>query len=451
MEESMTAEVLNPRVIARSQFDRAMPFVDDPAGWNGFAEWIYEPEKVVIVTLPVVMDDGVVETFRGYRVLHNTVRGPGKGGIRFHPAVDEDEVQALATWMTWKSALARLPFGGAKGGVTCDPQTLSLDERRRITRRFVAALGDNIGPHTDIPAPDLYTDAQTMAWVYDTYAMMHPGKNNLPVVTGKPLDLGGVVGRSTATARGVYFCTERFLELGGVPGLSSVDGARVAIQGYGNAGRFAADIFQEAGARIVAVSDTKGGVHDPKGLDVARVSAHKDTVGTVVGAADGDHLAPLEVLEVECDILIPAAMENQITRVNADRVIARVVVEAANGPTTPAADAILAGNGIQLLPDILANAGGVIVSYFEWVQNLQNEEWDGVRVDEGLRKRIYRSTEAVVAQQASLIADLDGYRSRWARLHPEDEQLAAPDLRTAATLVAVARTKATAEARGVWP
>lgn len=447
----MTAEILNPRVIARSQFDRAMPFVDDPEGWNGFAEWIYEPEKVVIVTLPVVMDDGVVRTFRGFRVLHNTVRGPGKGGIRFHPSVAEDEVQALATWMTWKSALAGIPFGGAKGGVTCDPQTLSLEERRRITRRFVAALGDNIGPHTDIPAPDLYTDAQTMAWVYDTYAMMHPGKNNLPVVTGKPLDLGGIIGRSTATARGVYFCTEHFLEVANLPGLSQIEGARVAIQGFGNAGRFAATIFQDAGAKVVAVSDTKGGVYDPGGLDIARVSAHKDAAGTVVGSLDNGGLAPMEVLEVECDILIPAAMENQITRANADRITARVIVEAANGPTSPAADEILAARGIQVLPDILANAGGVIVSYFEWVQNLQNEEWDGPRVDEGLRKRMYRSTEAVVAQHAALVADLDGYRSRWARLHPEAPPLPVPDLRTAATLVAASRTKATAEARGVWP
>jgi len=447
----MSEEELNPRAIARSQFDRAIAFVDDPDGWNGFAEWIYEPEKLVTVTLPVVMDDGFVKTFRGFRVLHSTVRGPGKGGIRFHPSVDEDEVQALATWMTWKCALAGLPFGGAKGGVCCDPRTLSLDEKRRITRRFVAALGENIGPYTDIPAPDLYTDAQTMAWVYDTYAMMHPGENTLPVVTGKPVDIGGIVGRSTATARGAFFCTEHFLELGGVPGLEKLDGATVAIQGFGNAGRFAATIFEEAGARIVAVSDTQGGVHDPDGLDVARVAAHKDDAGTVVGALDWGKLAPLEVLEVECDILIPAAMENQITTANVDHVAARLVVEAANGPTTPAADTVLASKGTKVLPDILANAGGVIVSYFEWVQNLQNEEWDAPRVDDGLHKRMDKSTEAVVNQLASLVGSLDRYRDRWASSHPDGPPLADPDLRTAATLVAVGRTKATAEARGVWP
>jgi glutamate dehydrogenase (NAD(P)+) len=447
----MPEEDLNPQAIARTQFDRAIAFVDDPAASNGFAEWIYEPEKIITVTLPVVMDDGFVKTFRGYRVLHNSVRGPGKGGIRFHPSVDEDEVQALATWMTWKCALAGIPFGGAKGGVCCDPRTLSLDEKRRITRRFVAALGENIGPHTDVPAPDLYTDAQTMAWVYDTYAMMHPGENTLPVVTGKPVDIGGIVGRSTATARGVFFCAEHFLDIGELPGLAKLDGARVAIQGYGNAGRHAATIFQDAGAVVVAVSDTQGGVHDPDGLDVARISAHKDETGTVVGALDNGKLAPMEVLEIDCDILIPAAMENQITAANASRVSARLVVEAANGPTTPAADEILAAKGIAILPDILANAGGVIVSYFEWVQNLQNEEWDAHRVDEGLQKRMYRSTEAVVAEHASLLESLDEYRARWARKHPEGPPLAPPDLRTAATLVAVTRTKATAEARGVWP
>jgi glutamate dehydrogenase (NAD(P)+) len=448
----MPTEDLNPQRIARTQFDRAMPFVDDPEGWNGFAEWLYEPEKIVTVTIPVVMDDGFVKTFRGYRVLHNTVRGPGKGGIRFHPSVDEDEVQALATWMTWKCALAGIPFGGAKGGVCCDPRTLSLDEKRRITRRFVAALGENIGPHTDVPAPDLYTDAQTMAWVYDTYAMMHPGQNTLPVVTGKPLDIGGIVGRSTATARGVYFCTEHYLDIGGIPGLTSVEGATVAIQGFGNAGRHAATIFHDAGARVVAVSDTQGGVYDADGLDVARVAAHKDETGTVVGALNNGKLAPLEVLEVDCDILIPAALENQITTANASRVTARLISEAANGPTTPAADEILAAKGIKVLPDILANAGGVIVSYFEWVQNLQNEEWDAHRVDEGLQKRMYKATESVVTERASLIEGLDAYREKWqAAIGSDASPLFEPDLRTAATVVAVRRTKTTAEARGVWP
>ena len=445
------AEELNPHTIARTQFDHAVPFVDSVAGWKGMAEWLFAPEKIVSVTIPVVMDDGFVRTFRGYRVIHNTGRGPGKGGIRFHPSVDEDEVMALATWMTWKCALAGIPFGGAKGGVNCDPSRLSLEEKRHITRRFITALGDNIGPHTDVPAPDLYTDAQTMAWIYDTYSMMHRGSNSLPVVTGKPLDLGGIVGRSTATARGVYFCTEHFLTLEGMPGLKSVKGARVAIQGYGNAGRHAATIFHDAGAVIVGVSDTRGSVVTPKGLDLLGVEAHKDTTGSVAGTPGAETLPPLAVLETECEILIPAAMENQITTENAGRVKAPLVVEAANGPTTPGADVILGDRGIKILPDILANAGGVVVSYFEWVQNLQNEEWDEERVDEGLRKRMYRSTEAVMAKQKELAGDLATYEARWQEMMPGAAPLRSPDFRVAATVVAVARAKATAETRGVWP
>ena len=447
----MTEESLNIHTIARTQYDQALAYIEDIEAWNGFADWLISPERIVSVTLPVVMDSGAVRTFRGYRVLHNSVRGPGKGGVRFHPSVDEDEVMALATWMTWKCALAGIPFGGAKGGVACDASALSTDEKRRITRRYVAALGDNIGPYTDVPAPDLYTDAQTMAWIYDTYSMMHPGINTLPVVTGKPLDIGGIVGRSTATARGVYFCTEHFLSLGGLPGLPGVDGARVAIQGFGNAGRHAATIFRDNGGTVVAVSDTKGTAHAADGLDVESVAAHKDETGSVIGAPGTKTLSPTDVLELECDILIPAAIETQITSVNAARVKARLVAEAANGPTTPAADAILAKRGIPVLPDILANAGGVVVSYFEWVQNLQNEEWDEDRVDTSLRRKMYRSTEAVIANRAALLADLKQSQKRWAKMHPDAPPLREPDFRVAATAVAVSRTRATAVERGVWP
>lgn len=444
-------EDLNPHHVARRQFDLATPFIGDLDGWRGISEWLFQPEKTLTVTLPVEMDDGYVHTFRGYRVVHNTVRGPGKGGIRFHPSVDADEVTALATWMTWKCALADIPFGGAKGGVNCDATTLSTNEKRRIARRFIAALGDNIGPHTDIPAPDMYTDAQTMAWIYDTYHMMHPGENSLPVVTGKPLDLGGIPGRSTATARGVYFATEHFIEMGAMPGISTLAGARVAVQGFGNAGRHAARIFRDAGASIVAVSDSRGGVADPAGLDITRVEAHKDETGTVVGALDNGKLTPGEVLEVECDILIPAAMENQITELTAGRVQARLVVEAANGPTTPAADEILDERGIKLLPDILANAGGVVVSYFEWIQNLQNEQWEEQQVDDLLAKKMRRATEAVVVEHEALTENLDDFRERWSAQVPDAPILPAPTLRTAATVVAVGRTRATAESRGVWP
>jgi len=444
-------EDLNPHHIARRQFDLAVPFIGDLESWRGMAELLFQPDKTTSVTIPVEMDDGYVHTFHGYRVIHDTNRGPGKGGIRYHPVVDVDEVKALATWMTWKCAVVDIPFGGAKGGVNCNASTLSVGEKRRITRRFIAALGDNIGPHTDIPAPDMYTDAQTMAWIYDTHQMMHPGTNSLPVVTGKPLDIGGIPGRSTATARGVFFTTSHFIEMGAMPGISTLDGAKVAIQGFGNAGRFAARFFRDAGAIIVAVSDSKGGTYDPQGLDVERVERFKDETGSVVGASGNGKLSPGEVLEVECDILIPAAMENQITEANAAEIKARLVVEAANGPTTPTADELLAERDIKILPDILANAGGVVVSYLEWIQNLQNEQWEEHQVDEILAKKMRRATEAVVAERVAFCENLDEYRERWSRDLPDAPTLPAPSYRTAATALGVGRTRTTAEARGVWP
>jgi len=448
---SEVAEDLNPHHVARHQFMQSVPFADDLHGWRGVSEWLFEPERIISVSLPVVMDDGFVHTFHGYRVLHNTARGPGKGGIRFHPQVDADEVKALATWMTWKCAVLDIPFGGAKGGVQCDPTTMSVEEKRRVTRRFVAALGDNIGPHTDIPAPDVYTDAMTMAWIYDTYDMMHPGRNNLPVVTGKPLDVGGIPGRSTATAQGVVYCTEHFLDIGGLPGMESVEGCRVVIQGFGNAGRHAAFIFRDLGAVIVGVSDSQGGVYDPDGLDLPAVEAQKKETGTVVGAPGTRKVGAREILEQPCDILVPAALENQITADVAPRVQARLIAEAANGPTTPRADEILSARGIPVLPDILANAGGVVVSYFEWVQNLQNEQWTLDAVNERLRKKMYRATEEVVTRHATLVGSIDTYRERWAKVRPEDPALRVPDLRTAAMLIAVSKCRQTVAERGVWP
>ncbi len=444
-------EDLNPHHIARQQFDLAVPFVRELKGWRGIAQWLFEPDRAVTVNIPVEMDDGYVHLFRGFRVLHNDTRGPGKGGIRFHPNVDEDEVTALATWMSWKCAVLDVPFGGAKGGVECDPRTMSVNEKRRVTRRFIAALGDNIGPYTDIPAPDVYTDAQTMAWVYDTYAMMHPGQNNLPVVTGKPLDLGGIPGRADATARGAMMCTEHFLEIGGLPGKRSLSDMTVAIQGFGNAGRHAAKLFRESGATIIAVSDTKGGVFNGDGLDVTSVEAHKDETGSVVGTPGTETLKPLEVLEIPCQILIPAALENQITMENAGRLQTRLVVEAANGPVTPGADRILAERDIKILPDILANAGGVVVSYFEWVQNLENSQWEEHDVHLKLRKKMHRSTEQVVTQRVTLAESLDYYQERWTELMPDAPPLPVPDMRIAAYVIAIERCRTAAEQRGVWP
>ncbi len=449
MSERAVTEDLNPNHIARYQFDRVIPFIESLAQSPGMADWLFEPEQVLRVTLPVRMDDGTIQIFHGYRVLHSTIRGPGKGGIRYHPNVDEDEVRALAAWMTLKCALVDIPFGGAKGGVSCDPRKISQREKAAITRRFIAALGSNIGPHTDIPAPDVYTDAQTMAWIYDTYSMMHPGHNNLPVVTGKPLDLGGSPGRATATAQGALFVAEHFIELGGVQGLSSLQGATVAVQGFGNAGRHAAKLFAAAGAKIVAVSDSRGGIFDPNGLNVAEVELHKDHEGTVATFDGVKHLGPKEVLEVPCDVLIPAALENQITLENADRIDTKLVVEAANGPTTPGADRVLYGKGIHVLPDILANAGGVVVSYYEWVQDLENQQWEEHEVHEKLRKKMRRATERVVTKRVALIESLGAYRDAWAER--SDAEVPEPDMRTAAYTVAVGKCATAAEQRGIWP
>ena len=444
-------EDLNPHHIAHAQFERAIPYVESVEGWEGIAEWLFEPERVVKLTLPVVMDDGRVRVFHGYRVLHNTARGPGKGGIRFFPTVDEDEVKALATWMTWKCAVASIPFGGAKGGVQCDPATLSTGEKRRITRRFIASLGENIGPHTDIPAPDMYTDAETMAWIYDTYQMMHPGTPSLGVVTGKPLELGGIPGRGTATAQGLAYVLERFLSLGEAPGIESITGTRVAIQGFGNAGRHAAFILRDMGATIVAVSDIAGGAADPNGLDLEQVVAHAKATGSVLGTPGTEALDPQGPLEVDCDILVPAALENQITQANAARVRAKLVVEAANGPTTPGADRILRERGITVVPDILANAGGVVVSYFEWVQNLDNEQWDETVVQERLKAKMQRAAEGVVSTHHNLHSNYEAYRERWRRAAPGAPDPEVPDLRIAATAVAVGRCWTALDQRGVWP
>lgn len=451
MATATVVEDLNLHRIARRQFDRAVPFADDLQGWRGIAEWLFEPEHILEVTLPVRLDDGFVHMFRGYRVLHSSIRGPGKGGIRFHPEAGVDEIKALATWMSWKGALVDVPFGGAKGGVVCNPRNLSIREKERLTRRFTAALGETIGPHTDIPAPDLYTDAQTMAWIYDTYSMMHHGEANLPVVTGKPVELGGLAARDAATAQGVFYVTEHFLEIGGLPGTDGLAGLSIAIQGFGNAGANAARLFHEAGASIVAVSDSRGGVHDPKGLDVAAVSRFKEETGSVVGFPDAAPLPPMGVLEVQCDVLVPAAIENQITTANAGRIEAGLIVEAANGPVTPGADDILKERGIKVLPDILANAGGVVVSYFEWAQNIENQQWEDADVLARLRKTMRHATELVLTRRDALVESLETHRIRWHQALPAAPPIPIPDLRTAAQVVAIQRCRKAALQRGVWP
>jgi glutamate dehydrogenase (NAD(P)+) len=428
------AEDLNPFHIAAQQFDQAAGYL--PGLKRGLIDFLKRPARAVILEFPVELDDGSVRTFTGYRVLHSQVRGPGKGGIRYHPDVSLDEVRALAAWMNWKCAVIDVPFGGAKGGVCCDPKTLSERDLRKITRRYISDLGDLIGPHTDIPAPDVYTNAQTMAWVYDTYAVMHPGLNNLPVVTGKPLDIGGSHGRNEATAQGCLFACQRALGRGVVPGLTGVRGATVAVQGFGNAGSIAARLFQEAGARVIAVSDSRGGIYQERGLDLAAVSAHKARTGSVVGLAQTRTISNAELLALECDILIPAALENQLRRDNAASVGARFVCEAANGPTTPAADRILFERGVPVLPDILANSGGVCVSYFEWLQNNENEQWDLATVNHKLRTKMEQATDTVLDKQAE-VNHRPGVRPA--------------DLRTVALLVAIERVAHVALERGIWP
>lgn len=426
-------EDLNPFHIAAQQFDRAAALM--PNLKRGLIDFLKRPARTVILEFPIELEDGSVQTFTGYRVLHSHVRGPGKGGIRYHPDVTLDEVRALSAWMTWKCAVIDIPFGGAKGGVACNPKELKDSELRKITRRYISDLGDLIGPHSDIPAPDVYTNAQTMAWIYDTYAMMHPGRNNLPVVTGKPLDIGGSHGRNEATARGCLFACQRALLRGTVPGLETVKDARVAVQGFGNAGSIAAQLFHEAGARIIAVSDSGGGIHLEKGCDVPALIAHKAKTGAVAGFA-GKAISNADLLALECDILIPAALENQIRQDNAAAVRARFICEAANGPTTPAADRILFERGIPILPDILANSGGVCVSYFEWVQNNENEQWDEDGVNLKLKTKMERATDTVINKQADAAAKAKGI---------------AIDLRTAALLVAIERVAHVAVERGIWP
>jgi glutamate dehydrogenase (NAD(P)+) len=383
-------------VIAQQQFDRALSWIDDLK--SGLIDYLVTPKRTVHVRFAIHMDDNSVQTFHGFRVLHNTARGPGKGGIRYHPDVTEHEVAALAALMTWKTALVDVPFGGAKGGVVCNPKELSRAELRRITRRFVIELGDAIGPYTDIPAPDVYTNEQTMAWIYDTFDVFHRGQNNRAVVTGKPLRLGGSLGRDAATGRGCLIATERFLAHGICEGLDSLEGLRIAIQGLGNVGSNTMRLFHEAGAKIVCVSDSQGGVADEDGLNPEEVIAHKAENGTVVGLPETKTITNEDLLTCDCDILIPAALECQILKENADKVRAKLVVEAANAPVSPDADKILQKRGVVVLPDIVANGGGVVVSYFEWVQNLENQQWPLDEVETKLKQKMEVAVDAIVAR-----------------------------------------------------
>jgi len=369
-------EDLNPFRIAQIQFDMAAEYLKLDAGLR---QVLRTPKRVLEVSLPTKMDNGQLRVMTGYRVQHNVSRGPGKGGIRFHPNVTLDEVKALAAWMTWKTAVVNVPFGGAKGGIICDPKRMSKAELERMTRRYASEILPLIGPDQDIPAPDVYTDAQTMAWIMDTYSMM-VGHTVPGVVTGKPISIGGSWGRAEATARGLVYVVEEACKLKKIP----LRGATIAIQGFGNAGATAARLLFEKKAKIVALSDTRGGVTNPRGIDPIKALRYKERSGTVVGVPGASRMSNDDLVTMKCDILVPAALENVITLNNAEAVKARIVAEAANGPTTPHADEILARRGITVLPDILANAGGVTVSYFEWAQDLQGFFWQVQEVNSKL-------------------------------------------------------------------
>jgi glutamate dehydrogenase (NAD(P)+) len=350
------------------------------------------PSRTMIVSLPVSMDDGHWEVFTGFRVQHNLARGPAKGGIRYDMGVTLDEVKALAAWMTWKCAVVDVPFGGGKGGIVCDPSKMSSGELERLTRRYIAEIMDVIGPDRDVPAPDVGTNAQTMAWVLDTYAM-HVRRTDNAVVTGKPISLGGSLGRDAATGRGVLIVAVKAMQRLG----RQLDGATVAVQGFGNVGSHSARLLHESGARVIAVSDIRGAIKNANGLDMPALLAHVAETKSVFGFPGSEPLDPTELLTQEVDILVPAALENQITEGNAAAIRAKVIVEGANGPTTPEADPILLENGVLVVPDILANAGGVTVSYFEWVQNRQGFYWREREVNERLVEYMEHAFEATFA------------------------------------------------------
>ncbi|TMG25486.1 MAG: Glu/Leu/Phe/Val dehydrogenase [Chloroflexi bacterium] len=415
------AAAINAWEVAQRQFDLAADRLNlDP----GLRRVLREPRRELTVHFPVKMDDGSVQVFTGYRVQHNLGRGPAKGGIRYHQDVTLDEVKALAMWMTWKCAVVGIPYGGGKGGVVVDPKKLSAKEVEALTRRFTTEIEVLIGPERDIPAPDVNTNAQVMAWMMDTYSM-HQGYTVPGVVTGKPISLGGSEGRTEATARGTVFCVVEAANHLGI----DLRRATVAIQGFGNAGSIAAKLMRQEGSTVLAVSDSTGGIHNSNGIDIDRVIAWKKEHATVQGFPGSIDISNSQVLEIECDVLIPAALENQITARNASRIRAKIVAEAANGPTTPDADEELFRRGVFMIPDILCNAGGVTVSYFEWVQDLNRDHWSESIVNAKLKDIMVRAFGETLA------------------ISRREEC----DMRTAAYLLAVERVANATSMRGLYP
>ena len=412
---------LGPWGVYLEQVDRVTPYLGKLGKW---VETLKRPKRALIVDVPVELDNGTIAHFEGYRVQHNTSRGPGKGGVRFHQDVTLSEVMALAAWMSVKSAAVNLPYGGAKGGIRFDPHNYSHSEIERITRRYTSEIGVIIGPNKDIPAPDVNTNAQTMAWMMDTYSM-NEGATTTGVVTGKPISLGGSLGRVEATGRGVFVVGCEAAHDAGIP----LEGARIVVQGFGNVGGTAARLFHEKGARIIAVQDHTGCVHNAQGLNIPRLIQHAEETGGISGWTDGDTLSPAEFWALETEILIPAALESQLTRENAGTVRARIVVEGANGPTTPEADDILNEKGTLVVPDVIANAGGVTVSYFEWVQDFSSFYWTEAEINhrlEAMMRAAYTATSAVAKEHRV-------------------------SMRTAAFIVACTRILEARQVRGLYP
>ncbi|HEX8684555.1 MAG TPA: Glu/Leu/Phe/Val dehydrogenase [Ardenticatenaceae bacterium] len=417
----MASGSVNPWHLALEQFDNAVQYLNLE---DGIVDFIRMPKRELTVNFPVKMDDESVRVFTGYRVHHNAVRGPTKGGIRYHQDVTLDEVRALAMWMTWKCSLVNIPYGGAKGGIIVDPRTLSQDELESLTRRYTSEISIFIGPDSDIPAPDMGTNPQTMAWLMDTYSM-HAGYTVNAVVTGKPVPIGGSLGRADATGVGVMFTARQAMQKIGMP----IQGSQVVVQGFGNVGSVSARSMHEIGSKVLAVSDVYGGIYNPNGLDIPALMEHVRQTGKVIDFPGVELVSNEELLALECDVLIPAALENQLTKTNANDIKAKLIVEGANGPTTLEADRILVDKGVTIVPDILANAGGVTVSYFEWVQGLQSFFWS--------EKEIFARLERIMTS---------AFEDCWQMAERKKV-----DMRTAASILAIDRVAEATLLRGIYP
>jgi len=419
---SNVSEKINPFQVALKQLEEAAKILNLD---KGMFDVLSHPKRVLTVSIPVKMDDGSMRVFTGYRSQHNDARGPYKGGIRYHPDVTLDEVKALSMWMTWKCAIADIPYGGGKGGIICNPKEMSENELERMTRRFAYMISDIIGPHTDIPAPDVYTGGKEMAWIMDTYSALKGNFVQPELITGKPIPIGGSLGRNEATGRGLaYTVREAAKELG-----INMKESTIVVQGFGNAGQFSSKLVQDQGGKVIAASDTQGAIINSEGISADALMKHKKETGSVVGFDGSRSISNEELLQTECTILIPAALENQITKNNVGKIKAKIVAEAANGPTTPEADEVLYKNGILVIPDILANGGGVTVSYFEWLQNLRRDYWTEDEVNNRLDKNITKSFHDVYDAHKKYNVDM----------------------RKAATLLAINRVAEATKIRGIWP